>query len=100
MDVDDLRYAVLDRDQTTLSHSYALNLSGSGYFVEHPPITSYADMDQRMRNGELSLALKIPPGFARDVQRGKPVQIGAWIDGSMTMQAEVVQGYVQGMHQG
>ncbi len=100
MDVDDLRYAVLDRDQTTLSHSYALNLSGSGYFVEHPPITSYADMDQRMRNGELSLALEIPPGFARDVQRGKPVQIGAWIDGSMTMQAEVVQGYVQGMHQG
>lgn len=100
MDVDDLRYAVLDRDQTTLSHSYTLNLSGSGYFVEHPPITSYADMDQRMRNGELSLALEIPPGFARDVQRGKPVQIGAWIDGSMTMQAEVVQGYVQGMHQG
>lgn len=100
MDVDDLRYAVLDRDQTTLSHNYALNLSGSGYFVEHPPITSYADLDRRMRNGELSLAIEIPPGFARDVQRGKPVQIGAWIDGAMTMRAEIVQGYVQGMHQG
>ena len=99
MDVDDLSYAVLDRDQTTLSHSYVLNLSGSGYFVEHPPITDYADLDKRMRNGELSLAIEIPPGFARDVQRGKLIQIGAWIDGSMTMRAEVVQGYVQGMHQ-
>src|SRR5690606_3631693 len=26
LDVEDLRYAVLDRDQTTLSHNYALNL--------------------------------------------------------------------------
>jgi ribosome-dependent ATPase len=100
MDVNDLSYAVLDRDQTTLSHNYALNLSGSGYFVEHPPITSYADLDRRMRNGELSLAIEIPPGFARDVQRSKPVQIGAWIDGAMTMRAEIVQGYMQGMHQG
>lgn len=100
MDMNDLSYAVLDRDQTTLSHNYALNLSGSGYFVEHPPITSYADLDRRMRNGELSLAIEIPPGFARDVQRSKPVQVGAWIDGAMTMRAEIVQGYVQGMHQG
>ncbi len=99
MDVEDLSYAILDRDQTTLSQNYALNLSGSHYFVEHPPITSYTEMDQRMRNGELSLAIEIPPGFARDVQRGKPVQIGAWIDGAMPVRAETVQGYVQGMHQ-
>ncbi len=99
MDVNDLSYAVLDRDRTTLSQNYALNLSGSRYFVEHPPITDYADLDRRMRNGELSLAIEIPPGFARDVQRGTPVQIGAWIDGAMPQRAETVQGYVQGMHQ-
>jgi len=99
MDVNDLRYAVLDRDQTTLSQNYALNLSGSRYFVEHPPITDYADLDRRMRSGELSLAIEIPSGFARDVQRGAPVQIGAWIDGAMPQRAETVQGYVQGMHQ-
>ena len=33
----DLRFAVLDRDQTALSRDYALSLSGSGYFVERPP---------------------------------------------------------------
>src|SRR5450759_5030449 len=100
MDVNDLSYAVLDRDQTTLSQNYALNLSGSRYFLEHPPITDYADLDRRMRSGELSLAIEIPSGFARDVQRGTPVQIGAWIDGAMPQRAETVQGYVQGMHQG
>ncbi|RFC35610.1 MAG: ribosome-dependent ATPase [Candidatus Nitrotoga sp. SPKER] len=100
LDVEDLSYAILDRDQTTLSQNYSLNLSGSRYFVEHPPITSYTDLDRRMRNGELSLAIEIPPSFARDVQRGKPVQIGAWIDGAMPSRAETIQGYVQGMHQG
>ncbi len=100
MDVEDLRYAVLDRDQSTLSENYALNLSGSRYFIEQAPVTDYADLDKRMRSGEISLAIEIPPGFARDVQRGKSVQIGVWIDGAMPQRAETVRGYVQGMHQG
>jgi ribosome-dependent ATPase len=100
MDVENLSFAVLDRDQTSLSQNYALNLSGSRYFVEHPSIKDYNDLDRRMRNGELSLAIEIPPGFARDVKRGVPVQIGAWIDGAMPSRAETVQGYVQAMHRG
>ena len=99
LDVEDLSYAVLDRDQTTLSQNYTLNLAGSRYFTEHPPIVDYEDLDRRMRNGELSLAIEIPPGFSRDVLRGQNVQIGAWIDGAMPQRAETVQGYVQGMHQ-
>ncbi len=99
LDVEDLSFAVLDFDQTTVSRDYTLNLAGSRYFIERPPISSYADLDQRMRAGKLSLALEIPPGFARDIARGDPVQIGAWIDGAMPQRAEMVSGYVQGMHQ-
>jgi ribosome-dependent ATPase len=99
MDVEDLRYAVLDRDNTTLSRDYALQLSGSRYFIEQPAILDYEDLDQRMRSGELSLAIEIPPGFMRDALRGNGVQIGAWVDGAMPQRAETVQGYVQGMHQ-
>jgi ribosome-dependent ATPase len=100
LDVENLKYAVLDHDQTGLSRNYALNLSGSRYFTERPPIADYAALDRRMRSGELSLALEIPPNFARDLERGHPVQIAAWVDGSMPQRAETVQGYVQGMHQG
>lgn len=99
MDVEDLRFAVLDRDQTQLSRDYALNLAGSRYFAEQAPITDYAELDRRMRSGEVSLALEIPPGFARDVERGNTVQIGAWVDGAMPQRAETVLGYAQGMHQ-
>jgi ribosome-dependent ATPase len=112
LDVDNMTYAVLDRDQSLLSENYALNLSGSRYFVEKAPILDYADLDRRMRAGEISLAIEIPPDFGRDVERqgtgqvdafGKvsnAVQIGAWVDGSMPRRAETVQGYVMGMHQG
>jgi ribosome-dependent ATPase len=100
MDVEDLNYAVLDRDQTVTSRNYALNLSGSRYFIEKSPIRDYEELDVRMRNGEISLAIEIPPNFARDVQRGNQVQIGVWIDGSMPQRAETIRGYVQGMHQG
>jgi ribosome-dependent ATPase len=100
LDVENLKYAVLDHDQTGLSQNYALNLSGSRYFTERPPITDYAELDQRMRSGELALAIEIPPNFARDVEHGHPVEIAAWVDGSMPQRAETVQGYVQGMHQG
>ncbi|MBP8866767.1 MAG: ribosome-associated ATPase/putative transporter RbbA [Propionivibrio sp.] len=99
LDVENLSYAMLDRDQTVLSQNYALNLSGSRYFIERPPISDYDDLDQRMRSGELSLAIEIPPGFARDVARGSPAQIGAWVDGAMPTRAETVRGYVQAMHQ-
>lgn len=99
MDVEDLRYAVLDRDQTSLSRDYALQLSGSRYFIEQPPLSDYEELDHRMRTGELALAIEIPPGFARDALRGNSVQIAAWIDGAMPQRAETVRGYVQGMHQ-
>ena len=52
-----------------------------------------------MRNGELALALEIPPGFARGLERGWPVQIGAWVDGAMPQRAETAMGYAQALHQ-
>jgi ribosome-dependent ATPase len=98
LDVEDLTFAVLDRDQTTTSRDYVLNLAGSSYFIEHAPISDYGDLDRRMRSGELSLAIEIPSGFARDLARGRQVQIGVWVDGAMPQRAETVRSYVQGMH--
>jgi ribosome-dependent ATPase len=99
LDVENLDYAVLDWDQSALSQNYALNLSGSRYFTERRPVADYADLDRRMRAGELALVIEIPPDFGRDVERGKPARVGAWVDGSMPSRAETVQGYAEGMHQ-
>ena len=98
LDVQNLTFAVLDHDQTTTSRAYALNIAGSAYFIERPPLRDYAELDRRMRDGELALAIELPPDFARDVARGDPVSVGVWIDGAMPMRAETVEAYVQAIH--
>jgi len=103
LDVEHLKFAALDRDETTLSREYLLNIAGSSrYFVERPAVANYQELDRRMRSGELSMVVEIPPNFGRDVEHwsdGKqPVKIGVWIDGAMPQRAETIRGYIQGMH--
>jgi ribosome-dependent ATPase len=98
LDVDKLSFAVLDRDRSIASENYTLNIAGSRYFIQRPPIGDYADLDRRMRSGEVSLVLEIPSNFARDAARGRDVQIAAWIDGAMPQRAETIRGYVEGAH--
>jgi ribosome-dependent ATPase len=99
LDVEHLTFAVLDRDQTTISQDYELNIFGaSRYFREAAPITDYDDLDRRMRSGELALAIEIPQDFGRDVVRGRPAHVAAWIDGAMPLRGETIRGYVRQMH--
>ncbi|PWY56695.1 multidrug ABC transporter ATP-binding protein [Legionella qingyii] len=99
LDVENLSFAVWDRDQSTTSQNYVLDIAGSRYFSEYPPVINYNQLDKRMRSGELNLALEIPNGFARDIKRGREVQIGAWVEGVMPQRAETARNYILGLHQ-
>ena len=98
LDVEGLRFAALDRDQSPESRAYIQNIAGSRYFIEQPAILEDADLDRRMKNGELALAIDIPADFGRDLRRGHWPEIGVWIDGAMPYRGETVRGYLQGMH--
>jgi len=97
-DVENLRFAVLDRDQSPESRDYIRNFSGSRYFRELPPLADTRDMDRRMATGDLSVAMEIPPDFGRDVRRGRKTTIGVWVDGAMPFRGETIRGYVEGVH--
>jgi ribosome-dependent ATPase len=98
MDVENLRFAVLDRDQSPESRDYVHNIAGSRYFVERPPLRDTTELDRRMNAGELALAIEIPPNYGRDLRLGCSPEIGVWIDGAMPFRAETVRGYLNGMH--
>ena len=98
-DVDHLSFAVLDRDGTPESRAYLEELRGSRYFDEKSPITDYADLEQRLESGRLNAAIEIPPNFGRDIKRGRPTEIGVWIDGAMPFRAETMRGYLQRVQQ-
>ncbi len=98
LDVEGLRFAALDRDQSPESRAYIENIAGSRYFIERPPIRDDADLERRLRNGELALAVDIPPGFGRDLRRGHWPEVGLMVDGAMPYRGETVRGYAEGMH--
>lgn len=98
LDVENVRFAVLDRDQTPQSRDYIQNIAGSRYFLEQPPIHTSSELDLRMASSELAVALEIPPDFGKDLKRGRQVTIGAWIDGAMPFRAETIRGYLTGMN--
>jgi ribosome-dependent ATPase len=97
-DVNNLTFAVLDRDETPQSRAYLEEMRGSTYFVEQPPLADYADLEHRLRAGSIKAAIEIPPNFGRNLERGDPVDVSAWIDGAMPFRAETILGYLQGMH--
>ncbi|HUN98364.1 MAG TPA: ribosome-associated ATPase/putative transporter RbbA [Bradyrhizobium sp.] len=98
-DVNNLTFAVLDHDQSHESRAYLEELRGSAYFVEKTALTDYADLEQRLQNGDIKLAMEIPPGFGRDIARGRPTVVSAWVDGANPFIAQTIRGYVQAMHQ-
>jgi len=99
-DVEHLTYAVLDRDQTPESRGYLEGLAGSRYFQERAPLNSHHEMDQRLKSGNITLAIEIPPSFGKALLQGRTPEVAAWIDGAMPFRAETISGYLQGLHLG
>lgn len=98
MDVENLKFAALDNDNTPQSRDYIQNISGSRYFIEKDSLVSYENLDEMMKAGNISIAIEIPPGFGTNIQKGNSVEIGVWIDGTQSFRAETIHGYMQGLH--
>jgi len=98
-DVERLAYAALDYDRSAESRSYLESFSSSRYFAVRAPVLDAVDLEKRMRSGELRLVVEIPPGFGRDLRRGRSPEVAVWLDGAFPFRAETTEGYVQGVHQ-
>src|SRR6516162_10155625 len=96
-DVENLKYAAFDQDQTPESRRLLESFSGSHYFSEQPPISSTAEMEQRLKSGELAAVVEIPSGFGRDLASLHPPEVAVWIDGAMPFRGETAKGYVTGL---
>ena len=98
LDVENVAFAALDGDQSPESRDYLQSIAGSRYFIQRPSIHTSAELDRRLRSGELALAIEIPPTFAQGVKRGRSPEIGVWVDGAMPFRGEAIRGYMWGVH--
>jgi len=98
-DVERLSYAALDYDRSPESRTYLEGFASSRYFATHREVNDAADLERRMRNGELRFVVEIPPGFGRDLRSGRSPEVAVWLDGAFPFRAETTRGYVEGVHQ-
>ena len=91
-------------DQPDVAKSYASyetlirSYVKAPYFVERPPLNDSSELQTRLKRGDVNVTVEIPPGFGRDIKRGRPTEVGVWIDGAMPFRAETIRGYLQGVH--
>ena len=95
-DVENLNFAAFDQDRTPESRRLLEGFSGSRYFSERPPVSSTAELEQRMRSGELAVVVEIPSGFGRDLANLRSPEVAFWVDGAMPYRGETARGYVTG----
>ena len=102
LDVENVRFAGFDQDQTKQSRDVVDAFSSNPrWFRTIPPsISSREELERRFRGNDLEVAVEIPPNYGRDLMAGRSPEIGVWIDGSDPFQAETVRGYVMALNAG
>ncbi len=98
LDVEHLPFAVLDTDGSAASRYYIDAYRGSKYFDEMAPLASYNQLDRRLRNGELRLAVEVPTAFQTDLMRGRQPEVNVLLDAAVPFRAETARTYVEGAH--
>jgi ABC-2 type transport system permease protein len=95
-DIRDIDMVVLDHDRSGLSRELMTAFRESGYFTVAAQVDRDSDLEAALDAGTAKVALIVPPGFSRDVARGRNAQIGAFIDGSDANTATITQAYLTG----
>jgi ribosome-dependent ATPase len=99
-DVEHVRYANFDLDQTLESRTYLEQFAGAPrWFRKMPPLQSVDDGLRRMQSDAISLILEVPPDFGRDLRRGSRPEILAMVDGADPFRGETISQYVQNVQE-
>ncbi len=99
LDVEHVSYAALDQDNSPESRNYLENFRGSRYFDEHPVTHNQAEEERRLQEGEMKVALEIPPRFGRDLRSGRHPEIAAWVDASNSFYGDTLRDYLVAVSQ-
>src|SRR5512140_1742464 len=72
-DVRNIPTAIVDQDRTTASRQVGEAFTSSGYFVVNARPSGEAEVRALMDRGEVQVAVLLPPGMQRDLERGRQV---------------------------
>ncbi len=93
LDVDNAKIAWMDQDRTPESRDLLAEFQGSGRFI----LAGFPDNERAMQNmmdrGQVDAVIRVLPGFARDVERGRSTGVQVLLDGTNSNTASIVSGF-------
>jgi ABC-2 type transport system permease protein len=93
LDVDTATIAWMDQDRSPQSRELRAAFEGSGHFtIGALPLDERA-MQSALDHGQVDGVIRILPGFARDVTRGRASSVQILLDGTNSNTASLVSGY-------
>ncbi len=93
LDVDHARIAWMDLDRTPASRDLRARFEGSGRFEVVLMPRTEDEVQQVLDRGDAQAVVRVLPGFARDLERGRPTEVQVLIDGTNSNTASLVSSY-------
>ena len=93
LDVDNLRMAWMDLDQTPQSHDLLADFQGSGRFMLTALPQTERDIQNVLDRGQAQLVVRVLPGFGRDIMLGRQTAVQILVDGTNSNTASLASAY-------
>ncbi|HUI79974.1 MAG TPA: ABC transporter permease [Bryobacteraceae bacterium] len=93
LDVDHARIAWMDMDNTPESRALLARFEGSGRFDVVATPRSEAEVQNILDRSKAHAVVRVLPGFARDLKRGRPTEVQVLLDGTNSNTASLVSAY-------
>ncbi len=97
-DVEHIRFAELDLDQSPQSRSYIEAFASTRSFLHEPPASDPVMAERRLQSNDVSMVLEVMPNFGRNLKKGQSPEAVATVDGANPFRAETIKQYVEGTH--
>ena len=93
LDVNLARIAWMDQDHSSASRELLSQFQGSGRFLILAEPDNEAQMQKLLDQAKVDAVIRVMPGFARDVERGRTTSVQVLLDGTNSNTASIISNY-------
>jgi len=93
LDVNTAKIAWMDQDHSPASRELLSEFQGSGRFIIVAEPDSETQMQKLLDQATVDAVVRVMPGFARDVERGRATSVQVLLDGTNSNTASIVSNY-------
>lgn len=99
MDVENIPFAVLDQDQSSMSREYIYRFIQSRYFSYRGHVAESRDLDRLLTETTIRAAIIVPQRFQEQLASGEPVSVQTFLDGTYPLHTDIAKGYIIAINQ-